>query len=210
MYSKIEASRLNFFRFNQETIRADLYQNIQNAALTSLGYKIGKRIVLPATSKGSPRHFNKLFQDAMAVIREFGKPDLFVTVTCNPNWPEITNELKGVQNSDKLTIIARFFKMKLRYILEDIFKNNIFGNVKANMHVIEFQKRGLPHAHILIILEDDSKLHTSDDYDSVVSAELPDKAKHPQAYKTVTTSMIHGPCGILNPKSPCMDEHGSK
>jgi len=70
MYSEIEASRLNFFRFNQETIRADLYQNIHNAALTSLGYKIGKRIVLPATLKGSPRHFNNLFQDAMAVIRE--------------------------------------------------------------------------------------------------------------------------------------------
>ena len=74
------------------------------------------------------------------------------------------------------------------------------------MHVIEFQKRGLPHAHILIILEDDSKLFTAEDYDSVVSAEIPDKIIHPQAYKTVTTAMIHGPCGILNPKSTCMEE----
>lgn len=33
------------------------------------------------------------YQDAMAIVREKGKPDLFVTFTCNPNWPEIVEEL---------------------------------------------------------------------------------------------------------------------
>ena len=47
--------------------------------------------------------------------------------------------------------------MKLDAISEDILINHIFVIVKAHMYVIEFQKRGLPHAHILIILEDSSK-----------------------------------------------------
>ena len=127
-----------------------------------------------------------------------------MTVTCNSQWPEILNEMKNCQNSDKLTIIARVFRMKLQAILDDIYKNDILGKVQANMHVIEFQKRGLPHAHILIILDEDSKPRNSDDYDQIVCAELPDPILHPAAYETVTSCMIHGPCGLLNPKSPCM------
>ena len=88
--------------------------------------------------------------------------------------------------------------------MHDIYVKKILGNVKANMYVIEFQKRGLPHAHILIIMEDDSKPRCSEDYDLIVSAEIPDKLKYSQAWATVTTSMIHGPCGKLYPKSPCM------
>ena len=203
-YSKIELSRLNYFRHNQDTVRAEKYQNIKNSKLTNLGYTIGKRIVLPSTFKGSPRNLSKLFQDSMAVIREYGKPDLFVTVTCNPNWPEIVNEMPGVINSEKLTLIARVFKLKLKAIMNDIYVKKVLGNVKANMYVLEFQKRGLPHAHILIIIEDDSKPRCSEDYDLIVSAEIPDKIKYPQAWETVTTSMIHGPCGKDYPKSPCM------
>ena len=80
----------------------------------------------------------------MAIIRAFGKPDLFVTITCNPKWSEILNELKSVENSDKLTIIARVFKIKLNAIMNDIFifNNQIFGKIEAQMFVIEFQKRG--------------------------------------------------------------------
>jgi hypothetical protein len=147
----------------------------------------------------------------MAVVRALDKPDLFITVTCNPSWVEITNEITKVKNSQKLTIIARVFKIKLQAILDDIFKKNIFGRVKAHMYVIEFQKRGLPHAHILVILDGDDKIRNIEDYDNIISAEIPDPELHPSAYATVIKSMIHGPCGLLNPKSPCMvDGHCSK
>jgi hypothetical protein len=68
--------------------------------------------------------------------------------------------------------------LKLDALLKDI-KDGVLGNVIAKIWVIEFQKRDLPHAHILLILDEVSKLHTVEDYDSMVSAEIPDPICHP-------------------------------
>ena len=38
----------------------------------------------------------------------------------------------------------------------------------------------------------------------IISAEIPCTDEDPLLHKTVTTNMIHGPCGVLNPTSPCM------
>jgi len=48
------------------------------------------------------------YQDAMAMVRKFGKPDLFITVTCNPKWREITDILEPWQRSEfRPDLIAR-------------------------------------------------------------------------------------------------------
>lgn len=90
----------------------------------------------------------------------------------------------------------------------------IFGKVVAFLSVIEYQKRGLPHAHILVMVEDRSRLRCSEDIDRVISANIPplpaetlplenvEQAK--KLRSTVLMCMIHGPCGSLNPNSPCM------
>ncbi|GBP72597.1 hypothetical protein EVAR_50899_1 [Eumeta japonica] len=69
------------------------------------------------------------------------------------------------------------------------------------MYSVEWQKRGLPHAHILIWLL--NKLH-SNEVDDIISAEIPDPVTDPRLHDIVTTQMVHGPCGALNPLSPCM------
>ena len=74
----------------------------------------------------------------------------------------------------------------------------------ALIYVIEWQERGPPHAHILGICDEESKPRTPEDYDSIVCAEIPDKEQFPELHKTVTILMMHGPCGLSNPKSPCM------
>jgi hypothetical protein len=74
------------------------------------------------------------------------------------------------------------------------------------MYVIEFQKRGLPHALILLILEQQDKIKTIYDINKKVSAEIPDPITQPQLYKTITFFMNHSHCGLLNPKSSCMTD----
>lgn len=100
--------------------------------------------------------------------------------------------------------MARVFKLKLDDLLEDICKNHVLGTPTAIVHVIEFQKRGLPHAHILLILKADDKPDTAEKIDVSISAEIPDSVTHPRLHAIVTKHMVHGPCGENNLNSPCM------
>src|SRR2546423_1381886 len=150
---------------------------------------------------------HKLYQDGMAIVRVFEKPDLFITITCNPKWPEIQNALLSDQTAqDHSELISRIFNMKLKAIFKDILKENIFGNVLAYLYTIEFQKRKLSHTHVLLILAHSYKPKTVADYDAIVSAEIPDKNRNPNTFNTVKQTMMHGPCGILNSNAPCMKD----
>jgi hypothetical protein len=83
---------------------------------------------------------------------------------------------------------------------------NIFGVPVARVHVIEFQKRGLPHAHIVIILDKSDKHRTPQDIDCVVCAEIPDRNEQPELHDTVVSYMLHGPCGAAKPNASCMKD----
>jgi hypothetical protein len=89
-----------------------------------------------------------------------------------------------------------------------LMEKDILGKVKAYVYVVEFQKRGLPHAHFLLIMERKYKLTCPEQYDMIITAELPNK-KYPELYKMVTKHMMHGPCGMLNPYCPYMVGCGS-
>ena len=74
---------------------------------------------------------------------EFGKPDLFLTVTCNPTWEEIKANLKPWETAaNRPDIICRIFALKFNAMMEEITKGELFGKVKSFLWVIEFQKRG--------------------------------------------------------------------
>ena len=118
------------------------------------------------------------FLDAMTIVQRWGKPDYFITMTCNPYWEEITRELlPGQLPQDRPDLVARVYRAKQRHMMDLLTKGKHFGEVAAYVHVTEFQKRGLPHEHILLIMKANSKLRTPDDYDRVISAELPNKEK---------------------------------
>ncbi|SGY56663.1 BQ5605_C006g04156 [Microbotryum silenes-dioicae] len=80
-----------------------------------------------------------------------------------------------------------------------------FGVVLTHTHVIEYQKRGLPHAHILITLAPDDHPLSTEAIDKMISAEIPDPSRYPDLHETVTKHMLHGKCGG-NSTQPCMEK----
>ncbi|KAF7812712.1 uncharacterized protein G2W53_033688 [Senna tora] len=128
-------------------------------------------------------------------------------MTCNPSWDEIRNSLlPGQLPQDRPDLLSRVFHAKFEEFKDDIFNKGVLEEVVAYAYVIEFQKRGLPHAHMLLILGDDDKLNSPDVYDQIVKAEIPLQSDQPELYTSVLKHMIHGQCGTINPRSPCMQK----
>ncbi|XP_035840209.1 uncharacterized protein LOC110909633 [Helianthus annuus] len=135
-YAAIEEQRLRWMRNNQNELRVELYHNVCDAVTRgdTNAEAIGQRIVLPSTFTGSPRYMIQNYQDAMALCRSFGNPDLFVTFTANPKWPEIEDMvslISGQKSHDRADVVSRVFKLKLTFLIEDIMKKQIFGNCTA-------------------------------------------------------------------------------
>ena len=81
-----------------------------------------------------------------------------MTFTCNPQRPEITSQLLLRQAaSNRPDMTATVFKLKLDEFMTDLLKREVLGKVAAYTSVIEFQNRGLPHCHLLLILDDADK-----------------------------------------------------
>jgi hypothetical protein len=137
-YTMIESLRLKFIRDNQKTIRCDILSGLQDAMDRGETdpSNVGKKIVLPASFTGSRRYMFNNCQDAMAICKKYGYPDLFVTITCNSNWREIQDFLKprNLKASDRPDIVCRVFKMKLDRLMDDFKKEQIFGPVDAGTY----------------------------------------------------------------------------
>jgi hypothetical protein len=212
-YAAIEQNRLKYLRLNKKKLRADFYQGLQDAiaAGDNNAVAIGQRIILPSSFTVGPRHMVQNYQDAMAICRWAGCPDVFVTFTCNPQWLEIKRALLfGQQPQDRPDLVTRVFKIKLKELINDIHKNHILGRTIAGIYVVEFQKRGLSHAHILIFFTEDCKPHTVEDVDRMISAELPNSETNKLAHETIARCTMHGPCGAAFPNAPCMEESKCK
>ncbi|KAF0733284.1 hypothetical protein AaE_009197 [Aphanomyces astaci] len=181
---------------------------------------MGHRVILPATFTGSDRFMARSYQNSMAMVRKFGKPTFFITFTCNPQWQEIVDGLAFFQHWSGLgkptpghyrgDLICRVFKMKLKQLKKGIMDGKFFGPVQYCFYVVEFQKRGLPHAHILVRLT--KQIETPEEMDGFVSAELPDPATQPRWHKVVLNNNLHkcndrcmvdGKCSKHFPKAFC-------
>ncbi|WOG82236.1 hypothetical protein DCAR_0101398 [Daucus carota subsp. sativus] len=168
---------------------------------------VGKRIILPSSFTGGFRYMQQNYQDSLAVCKEYGHPDLFITFTSNPKWDEVQEVVRSSGSHDasvRPDIVARVFKMKLDAMINDFTKKHVLGRVLAGfkrcfillasiccLHDRVSEARA-SHAHIVLWLAPADKLLTVDEIDDVICAEIPDKLTD-QGPDTVTILLeIHG------------------
>ncbi|XP_022003995.1 uncharacterized protein LOC110901476 [Helianthus annuus] len=135
VYTLIESERLLCIRMQQKELRSETYDNLKK--LQQNGNpdmsKVGTRVLLPSSFTGGSRYMRENYYDAMAICKCFGYPDFFITITCNPKWPEIKRFQKDtkINPEDRPDILCRLFKIKLDAIMKDLREKSLFGNASA-------------------------------------------------------------------------------
>ena len=79
----------------------------------------------------------------MTYVRTYGRPDLFITMTCNPKWEMITMHLlEHQQPNDRQDVVARVFQQNVDGLWAMLADGHLFGTPSAVMYTIEWQKKG--------------------------------------------------------------------
>ncbi|XP_016173825.1 uncharacterized protein LOC107616376 [Arachis ipaensis] len=134
----IESQRLYEIRMKQSTIRGEVLQGIEEAMRCGddEASSIGTRVIFPSSFTGGRRYMFNRCQDAMEICKHFGYPDLFLTITCNPNWPEFQRftERERIPITDRPDISCRVFHAKLKCLLSDLKEGVFFGPLSATLY----------------------------------------------------------------------------
>ena len=214
---RIESGRLNIHRMQQAEKRAargeELRWFVEQRMAGNLDADVGRVSYIPESFIGGPTDMYAKYQDAMCSVLYHGAPSAFVTFTANPEWTEVKESLAHGQSAkERPDVIVRVFEAKLRQLLEDL--KDMFGRQVCRIHVIEFQKRGLPHAHIVVILAAADRPRTAAHIDKMTTAELPPAPAEddvsPEAVvrrrlrELVLKHMVHNDCsGEKGRTCPC-------
>ena len=129
---------------HQANLQAECYNGLQDAIGTGVeedAQRLGHQIILPSSIPGTPRYMKQLYQDVMAICRHYGRPEFFVTFTCNPKWDEIVSNIPAGSNAtNHPDIVSRVFHLKLKALINDLLNKHVLGKTVADVYVIEFQK----------------------------------------------------------------------
>jgi hypothetical protein len=164
MVSRNIDQRLNWVRRNQHVIMGP--NGRQRSHEDDPIGETREESFLSQSFHGSRRHLRKLSTNALTIVSEFNRPTLFVTLTCNPLWPEIQKQLLPGQCAfNRPDIVCPVFHERLRAFLKNMREGKYFDDIDEDgdivvrriviyeLRVIEYQHRGLPHAHIVLNLE---------------------------------------------------------
>ncbi|XP_026454595.1 uncharacterized protein LOC113355848 [Papaver somniferum] len=130
-WASTEQIRLGWIRFSQDKLRADNYKSIIKLKEDGISPdQGGTPCVSPSTHVGGPRQMHEIYQDSMEITRYNHHPDIFLTMTANPNCTEIQEALYPHQTaSDCPNLAERVFKMKRKALLDEIVEKKVFGDV---------------------------------------------------------------------------------
>ena len=117
---------------HQKELRVEVYSGAKDALHKSDGSGldgIGKKVILPSSFTGGDRYMHQQFLDSIALYQRFSHPHIFLTMTCNPNWPEIQENLnKGETALDQPDLVLHVFKLKKQQLIRDLGSEIIVGN----------------------------------------------------------------------------------
>jgi len=201
MFTRELECRLRYIRSNQSRLRSLEHDAALMAEDT---VEESENIYLPASFFGSQRWASNQIADSLAIAAAYGPPTFFLTFTCNSDWLEIQSQLlPGQTFTDVPTVVCRVFKQKLAKLMSSLrtmFPNA--GRLIYSITSIEFQKRGLPRAHILLKYARDC-LHP-EHINQVISATLPADSADAML---VLKFMVHPshPPGVINHVPPDSD-----
>eukprot|EP00984_Skeletonema_dohrnii_P016913 scaffold7597_cov105-Skeletonema_dohrnii-CCMP3373.AAC.2 len=149
-YAQAENERMGYVVREQPKLRGDTLSNVRQSLQNRNVKDSGRQTVVPSSFTGSDRWYNKKYDNAMALVKTYGKPHLFITFTFDVNCKEMKEHLlPGQSPYDRPDMITRIFQIKLTAFLNDIIKDGVFTVTKAELCPIEWQKRGAPVSHLL-------------------------------------------------------------
>ena len=210
LHSRIAEHRLNFQK-------SDYFQN-----LLRNGHAVDAQEANELHSKqmsssvpGCVGSMRRKARDILQIYNEMGCPHTFITLTTNTEWPELKEALpEGTSAFEDPITVCRVFKHRLDAFLYNLRNGKYFGGRKTEWitHVIEYQERGLPHAHIVCRLE--NMPENEEDLMEWIDAHIscvrpPEPTEHSTAdqiklHDIITTKMTHK-CGNY-----CASKRGCK
>lgn len=171
--------------FRREGKRSQVFEYFEKIADEKLKMSLGMIVTIPSTMPGSSKYQRELM---ITVSNKLGHPDLFITFTGNPKWPEIVRACEKLHCNwaDIPEYVNEVFYKKSKMFLEDVCGKKVkssehharyirqpgmFGQLRWYNYSVEFQQKGMPHIHLLLSLE--KPITTAADIDNIVKAEVP-------------------------------------
>ncbi|XP_060526909.1 uncharacterized protein LOC132702345 [Cylas formicarius] len=213
---KIEYNDVSWAEKNQKVLRSDTYDSLKrflemrtaeinegNEGLARV--RPGRIIILPATIPGTRRYYHNGYLDSLALCAKLRRvPTYLLTFTSNKNWQEVIDEMnrrdKSVSDIGNFPeVLCRVFEQKLNALMGDLTERQILGKIEGYVVRVEFQKRGAPHAHILLYLSREDVPVSGEDVDRVIWARWPEPSDgngFESLRHLVNTFMIHNKCDI--------------
>ena len=139
--------------------------------------------------------------DVMVMIREFGCPTLFVTLSCaeydSVDMDRYLRKVNTVAESypierlcadDPISVSRKFTQKFHDFFNTVLLKGQVLGEITHYFWKKEYQSRGAPHYHILLWIEDapiigvDSEHNVTAWIDSRITCHIPDEKLSPELH----------------------------
>ena len=220
---RVEFSRLDFLQHNQDKLRVSSYAELveaeQRGDASDAGRPASRNVVLPSSFVGGPRDMSNRLQDSLRLMQIYGAPAFFVTMTCstaaahelcraaweNSVHPTPTQFKPG----DMPEMGVKVFRAQLDELVKDV-RAGCVGPYQAHCFTVEFQKRGLPHVH-MIAWTDETRAARDARIDDIVTAEA--SCESDVVFSLQLEQMLHS-CraasanGGKDGKIGCLDSNG--